>query len=364
MDLKSEVSMKKYFNTEGSCNPEEHYMVNLENRLRDIKVLVDRGKYFSINRARQYGKTTVLNALAQYLTQYYTVISLDFQLLSYSDFENESAFVSAFSREILQVAPEDCIPKNVCEQLKIFSGNFNKDGKLALLFQNLSKWCASSEKPVVLIIDEVDSATNNQVFLDFLSQLRGYYIHRRKRAAFWSVILAGVYDIKHLKLKIRGDEEHRLNSPWNIAADFTVNMGFSSEDIAGMLSEYESDYQTGMNTEYMASLLYEYTSGYPFLVSRLCRIMDERLAGRGEYSDKSDVWTKKGLLDAVNILLSEKNTLFESLIQKLSDYPDLLELLRMLLFTGRSISYNSDDEAVNMASMYEVGTLRLADFHQ
>ena len=370
--------MKKYFNVEGSCNPEGHYMVNLENRLRDIKDLVDRGKYFSINRARQYGKTTILNALAQYLVQYYSVISLDFQLLSYSDFENERAFVSAFSREILQFVPEDCIPQSVCEQLKMFSENAGEGGKLAILFQNLSKWCASSEKPVVLIIDEVDSATNNQVFLDFLSQMRGYYIHRRKRAAFWSVILAGVYDIKHLKLKIRGDP--RLNSPWNthagneenerlrsfdecpwyqreytpfdIAADFTVDMGFLPEDIAGMLSEYESDYQTGMGTEQMASLLYEYTSGYPFLVSRLCQIMDERLAGSREYSDKSDVWTKSGLLDAVKILLSEKNTLFDSLIQKLSDYPALLKLLHLLLFTGRSISYNSDDEATDMAAMF------------
>lgn len=344
--------MKKYFNVEGSCNPEEHYMVNLENRLRDIKDLVDRGKYFSINKARQYGKTTILNALAQYLVQYYSVISLDFQLLSYSDFENERAFVSAFSREILQFVPEDCIPQSICEQLKMFSENTGEGGKLAILFQNLSKWCASSEKPVVLIIDEVDSATNNQVFLDFLSQMRGYYIHRRKRAAFWSVILAGVYDIKHLKLKIRGDEEPRLNSPWNIAADFTVDMGFSPEDIAGMLSEYESDYQTGMNTEKMASLLYEYTSGYPFLVSRLCQIMDERLAGSREYSDKNAVWTKSGLLDAVKILLSEKNTLFDSLIQKLSDYPALLKLLHLLLFTGRSISYNSDDEAIDMAAMF------------
>ena len=56
--------MKRYFNIEGSCNKTEHYMVNLEIRLRKIKNLVDNGKYFSINRARQYGKTTTLDALA------------------------------------------------------------------------------------------------------------------------------------------------------------------------------------------------------------------------------------------------------------------------------------------------------------
>ena len=68
----------------------------------------------------------------------------------------------------------------------------------------------------MLMIDEVDSASNNQVFIDFLAQLRVYYLNRESRPIFHSVILAGVYDIKNLKLKIRPDEEHQYNSPWNI----------------------------------------------------------------------------------------------------------------------------------------------------
>ena len=64
------------------------------------------------------------------------------------------------------------------------------------------------------MIDEVDSATNNQVFLDFLAQLRDGYINRdtNNLPAFQAVILAGVTDIKHLKIKIRPDDEFRLNS--------------------------------------------------------------------------------------------------------------------------------------------------------
>lgn len=38
----------------------------------------------------------------------------------------------------------------------------------------------------------------NQVFLDFLSQLRAGYIDRDLEPTFKSVILAGVYDIKNL----------------------------------------------------------------------------------------------------------------------------------------------------------------------
>ena len=67
--------MRRYFNTEGRCIPEEHYMVSLDDRLAKIKRLyVDRGKYFVINRGRQYGKTTTLMELAKYLQADYGVI--------------------------------------------------------------------------------------------------------------------------------------------------------------------------------------------------------------------------------------------------------------------------------------------------
>ena len=46
--------MKK-FNTTAVCIPEKHYMVDLSERVNEIKKLVDDGKYFTINRARQYG---------------------------------------------------------------------------------------------------------------------------------------------------------------------------------------------------------------------------------------------------------------------------------------------------------------------
>ena len=48
--------MERSFNITGACNPQEHYMVNLDSRLAEIKKMVDAGKYFVINRGRQYGK--------------------------------------------------------------------------------------------------------------------------------------------------------------------------------------------------------------------------------------------------------------------------------------------------------------------
>ena len=42
----------KEFNTTAVCIPEKHYMVDLTERVKEIRKMVDAGKYFTINRAR------------------------------------------------------------------------------------------------------------------------------------------------------------------------------------------------------------------------------------------------------------------------------------------------------------------------
>lgn len=233
-----------------------------------------------------------------------------------------------------------------------YGKNEKKSLVLRSLFGELSNICEVADKPLVLMIDEVDSASNNQVFLDFLAQLRARYIDRDIEPTFKSVILAGVYDIKNLKRKLRDDGEHKYNSPWNIAADFNVDMSFSKEEIEEMLKEYEADYHTGMNTGEIAGWIYDYTSGYPFLVSRICQLLDERISQEEEYNSKKDVWTRKGFNEAIRMILSEKNTLFESLITKIKDYPELNQMIQEVLFKGKSITYNSDETSIDIATMF------------
>ncbi|MCD8397479.1 MAG: AAA-like domain-containing protein [Lachnospiraceae bacterium] len=342
--------MARTFNTEGYCDPNYNYMVDLTGRLVQIKAMVDNGKYFTINRGRQYGKTTTLIALEGYLEPYYQVISLDFQMLSSACFENEASFVSSFSREILYAA--ESMPVQVKAELESYSRGNDSELTLPVLFKTLEKFCRESDKKLVLMIDEVDSASNNQVFLDFLAQLRAYYLKRRKVTTFQSVILAGVHDVRSIKRKIRPEEDHKANSPWNIAADYTVDMNFCADEIEVMLMEYENDYSTGMDVKSMAQSIYDYTSGYPYLVSRLCKLIDEKVTGGGMFPDKSSAWTNSGFQAALKMLLEETNPLFESLMNKLYDYPELNSVISHLLFQGEKIPYNPDDIAMKDAMMF------------
>lgn len=330
--------MNRYFNITGCCNPQEHYMVNLDSRLAQIKKMIDRGQYFSINKGRQYGKTTILKALREYLKNDYVVISMDFQFVSTSEFATENSFVRAFARLLWSRYHKE-MPIEIEEQIKQMKSSL--DYVEADLFVTLSEWCEMSSKPIVLMIDEVDSASNNQVFLDFLAQLRGYYLERTEFPTFQSVILAGVHDIRNLRQKIRPDAEHKHNSPWNIASNFDIDMSFSVRDIAGMLMEYENDRHTGMDIQKLSQLIYDYTSGYPVLVSSICKYMDEKFG-----------WKTKCVSDAVKLILKENNALFESLINKIEDNQELYDYLYQILILGRKISYNPDDSVIRLAMMY------------
>lgn len=344
---------KRVFNTTGICNPTEHYMVDLTQRLSEVRKLVDDGKYFTINRARQFGKTTMLHALAEYLSQDYLVISMDFQMqMSDAKFRNENSFSLAFARAFENSfhITEEGRSQEYQTALQAFTEERKEIGnqfELVELFEAISKLCAAIPKKIVLMIDEVDSATNNQVFLDFLAQLRGYYINRNRFATFQSVILAGVCDIRNLKRKMKPDEEHKDNSPWNIAAEFDIDMSFSAEQINHMLLDYASEHDSSIDTEQIAREIHDYTSGYPYLVSRLCQLLDEMYQ-----SGMDGAWTHAGILEAVRKLVRESNSLFEDMAKKVKDYPDLGSMLRDILFCGKGIPFNLGTELVSIGTMF------------
>ena len=110
----------KTFKTTGLCNPTKNYMVDITKRLEAIKVMIDNGDYFTINRARQFGKTTTLAALERYLSNEYIVMRLDFQAISTKDFTDEESFVRILSRLILKKSKRIEIPQCILDSFNEF----------------------------------------------------------------------------------------------------------------------------------------------------------------------------------------------------------------------------------------------------
>ena len=337
------IGMKR-FNTTGTCRPNEHYMVDIAERLEIIRKMVAQGNYFCINRGRQYGKTTTLEALTVTLASEYTVFKLSFEGASPESFASLPITYAYFLKSLLFNARLGLTPLDDAALQILEKAVDGKDRLADLDFAyTIPMLCKANSKPIVILIDEVDQASNYESFLLFLGVLRKMFLNRASLPTFQSVILAGVYDIKNLKLKMRPEEQHQYNSPWNIAVPFDVDMSLSADGIKGMLDEYEADHHRGLNTEEVASWVREYTGGYPFLVSRLCQQMDEQ-----------NDWSHEGLLDAVKVILNERNTLFDDMIKKIEQFPDLKSLLKEHLFSGDSRKYNPDNQAFQLAEQFNI----------
>ena len=335
----------KTFNTAGTCRPNEHYMVDITERVEIIRKMVAKGDYFCINRGRQFGKTTTLKAISNTLSNEYCIFSISFEAVEDACFKDENhlyaKFISILARSFMWT-PLEGLDSAVAEMIVEYSKNHKTECPSDDLEFLISSICHQNSKPIVLLIDEVDQAGNHPSFLKFLGLLRGMYLNRDVVPTFLSVILAGVYDIKNLKLKMRPEDQHQYNSPWNIAVPFDVDMSLSAEGIAGMLAEYKADNGLNFDETAVAQMIREYTSGYPFLVSRICQIIDA----------EKWTWDKDGVLKAVNKILTEGSTLFDDIAKKLDEFPELERTIRGILFNGYRYSFNYYDKATNLALMF------------
>ena len=347
--------MAKDFNITGLCLPKEHYMADVSHQLAETTELIEKGKYFTINRPRQYGKTTTLYTLMDRLiADNYIVFNISFEGIGDLIFNDEVLFSGGFFRLLTRVADDSA------SELKDFLA------EKALLIQNLeglgeaiTELCAKTEKKVVVLIDEVDKSSNNQLFLNFLAMLRNKYLDRSRKRTFHSVVLAGLHDVKSLKLKLRPDEEAQYNSPWNIAIPYKVDMNLSAKSIKSMLEDYMQEQNVSMNADLISERLFYLTSGYPYLVSHLCKIMAEEIipTKMGQPANGGTVkeWTEADVNKAFQLILRERhNTNFDTVVKNLNEYPQLYKLVYAMVIDGQVFPYDNHDKTIDLGVLHGI----------
>ena len=322
-------------------------MVEISNKITAILKMIENGDYFVINRPRQYGKTTTIYMLNRYLktSDEYFPINMSFEGIGEEGFKNAVVFIDAFFLLL-----KTLFKKNGNDDLVKFLESSPPPDRIDKLGIWISELAIKIAKKPVLMIDEVDKSSNNQLFLDFLGMLRNKYLKRDEEGelTFHSVILAGVHDVKSLKLKFRSDAEAKYNSPWNIAVDFEVNLSFSAKEIESMLEDYAKEQQITMDIPFLAGKLFYFTSGYPFLVSLLCKTVDEKIMP----GEQKRQWVLADLEKAFQLILKKDNTNFESLITNLENNQDLYDLVFKLVMNEMEFSFNRLNPLIAQGILY------------
>lgn len=110
-----------------------------------------------------------------------------------------------------------------------------------------------------------------------------------------------------------------------------------------MLSDYENDVHTGMDIKAISEEIYKFTTGYPFLVSYICKKIDE---------DFGQEWTSESIVKAVKVLVQGNSTLMDDLSKNLENNAEFREFMYSVSVNSVSYSFSLLNPMVNMGNMF------------
>jgi hypothetical protein len=319
------------FNTSGVCFPEKHYMIDPLKRLEEVEGLIRDELYFTIHAPRQTGKTTYLYAMERKLNaegEYITLV-VSFERAGVDSIPlkkaNELIIDSIYSASKRQL-PEAYRPKN-------------PEGKKYLEMKNyLEEWSENQEKPIVLLIDEID-ALMDDVLISILRQMRDGYQGRPKHFPS-SVALVGLRDIRDYKASIRPNSVSMgTASPFNIKSDSLFLSNFSKEDVFQLLEQHSLDTAQVFPVEVKEEIYY-LGRGQPWLTNALARQIVSKIL-KNDYSREI---TLEILREAKQQLILRRDTHLDSLVDKLKE--DRVKRIVQAIINGANLSFDILDDDI------------------
>ena len=324
--------MKRYFNIAGPCNEDDHYMVDVIQRNKEIFSLIEQKQYFVVHAARQTGKTTTTQHFVNYLNaqnQYYAL---------YCSLESVQTFGEA----------EKGIPEildNIRLALKYSNLPNNKDfGKSASqkystqISEALRDYCIVLDKPLVLFFDEIDSLQNDTL-ITFLRQIRDGFVTRGKIPFMQSVALVGMRNIRDYKSKIR-DNQQTLGSasPFNIITKALTIRNFSISDIETLYAQHTQETKQVFERAAIDKI-FEQTDGQPWLVNAIAREIIEEILS----NDYTIPITTELVEQAIQNIILRRDTHIDSLLDKLKD-PRVRRIIEPIILGKTNVINRSDDD--------------------
>ncbi|MCB0062220.1 MAG: AAA-like domain-containing protein [Caldilineaceae bacterium] len=256
----------RIFNTTGPVRPSQHYCLPPLERfnLNDVLFLIDQQKYFVLHAPRQVGKTSYLLALMEYLNAEGTYRCLYFNVEAAQAMREN---VEAAMRVIVGgMASQARIYLNDLFLDEIMVEALEKYGT-GVLNAMITRWAAQSEKPLILLIDEIDTLIGDTL-ISVLRQLRAGYPNRP--ADFpQSVILCGVRDVRDYRIHSSRDKMVITGgSAFNIKVASLRLGNFSHAEVAELYRQHTDETGQAFTPEAM-TLVWELTEGQPWLVNAL-----------------------------------------------------------------------------------------------
>ena len=304
----------RFFNTEGPVVAEDHYCIPPLERIDHAEVLelIRRKRYFVLHAPRQTGKTSALLALRDLLQ---TGGAGDYRCV-YVNVEAAQAVredVERAMRVILGEMGDSALFQGDGFLDEIWSDILARFGDRAL-GAALARWCQADPKPLVLLIDEIDTLIGDTL-IAVLRQLRAGYV-RRPGGFPQSVVLCGVRDVRDYR--IHSSTEQAVvtgGSAFNIRAESLRLGDFTEAEVRALVTQHTEETGQAFTAEALETV-WRQTLGQPWLVNALCaRACFGDKAGR----DRSRAITAEAVMAAREHLVQSRQVHLDQLADKLQE---------------------------------------------
>ena len=349
----------RFFNTTGPVVPTDHYCLPPLERvnLGEIRSLVRNKRYFVLHAPRQTGKTSALLALRNLLN---SGVEGDFRCV-YANVEVGQAAredVEGAMRAILYELELRARATLGDESLAdLWPGVLERAGPNGAFRGVLARWCESDARPLVLLIDEIDSLVGDTL-LSVLRQLRAGY-DERPRGFPHSVVLCGVRDVRDYRIH-SGSEKAIIagGSAFNVKARSLRLGDFSEGEVRALLAQHTEETGQAFTPEAL-DLIWAQTQGQPWLVNALS---DEACFGNEAGRDGARAITAEDIFEAREQLISRRETHLDQLADKLQEERVRRVVEPLLSGGGEHESSARDIEYVrDLGLITQHGPLRIAN---
>ena len=302
------------FNTEGPVVAADHYCIPPLERvsLAEVLGLVRDKRYFVLHAPRQTGKTSALLALRDLLNG---GTEGDFRCV-YVNVEAAQAVREDVERAMRVILGELASRARSIGDEFLYAtwpdilATFG-DGAFG---EALTRWCEADPRPVVLLIDEIDTLIRDSL-ISVLRQLRARY-DRRPRSFPQSVVLCGVRDVRDYRIRSRSENAVVAGgSAFNVRAESLRIGDFTRADVHALLAQHTEETGQAFTPEALETV-WRQTRGQPWLVNALCRkVCFDDEAGR----DRSRAITATDIFDAREHLVQSRQVHLDQLADKLQE---------------------------------------------
>ena len=305
----------RFFNTTGPVRSDKHYCIPPLSRLNlgEVLTLIRDERYFVLHAPRQTGKTSVLLALRDLLNG---GSEGDYRCV-YANVEAAQAVREDVERalrvilgELAEWARTDLQDKFLDEHWPDILARFG-DGALGAA---LTRWAEVDPRPLVLLIDEIDSLIGDTL-LAVLRQLRAGYV-RRPEGFPQSIVLCGVRDVRDYRIHSSAEKAVVSGgSAFNIKARSLRLGDFSRTEVDSLLAQHTGETGQAFRPE-AAERIWTQSQGQPWLVNALCAeacFWSER--GR----ERSRPITVDDIVEAQEQLIVRRETHLDQLADKLQE---------------------------------------------